>query len=48
MPAFVDDHMDVVDDEESGAVGEGVKEEKGVETEQGDLPVGRETGFPLT
>jgi len=36
MAAFVDDHIDVVDDEESGAVGEGVEEEKGVETEPGD------------
>ncbi len=33
VAAFVNDQIDVVEDEESGAVGEGVEKEEGVETE---------------
>src|SRR5260370_1417590 len=36
VAAFVDDQIDVIEDEESGAVGQGVEKEKGVEAEPGD------------
>jgi hypothetical protein len=36
MASFVDDQIDVIEKKKSGAVGEGVQQEKGVETEPGD------------
>jgi hypothetical protein len=46
MAAFVDDQIDVVEDEEAGAVCEGVEEEEGVETEPGDSGDARD-GLPF-
>jgi len=45
MAAFVDDQIDEIQEEKSGAVGEGVEKEQGVEAEPGDS---REAGdgFP--
>jgi hypothetical protein len=36
MAAFVNDQIDVIEDEKSGAVSEGIEKEKGVEKEPGD------------
>jgi hypothetical protein len=47
VAAFVNDQIDVVEDEESGAVGEGVEKEKGVKAEPGDSGEAGD-GLPFT
>ena len=47
MSAFVDDQIDVIEDEKSGAVSEGIEEEKYVETKPGN-PGATQNRFPFS
>src|SRR5438876_11476244 len=47
MSAFVDDQIDVIEDEKSGAVSEGIEEEKYVKTKPGN-PGATRNRFPFS